>query len=78
MLRVTQKPIQKKTLAVWQRGFNSPDDTHCATRFEVMNITFICHRDFWRKKRLPDAELKFIQSSFLADCVTLSVLNTGQ
>jgi len=27
MLRVTQKPIQKKTLAVWQRGFNSSDDT---------------------------------------------------
>lgn len=27
MLRLTQKLIQKKTLAVWQRGFNSPDDT---------------------------------------------------
>ncbi|PUB53117.1 hypothetical protein AC520_0961 [Enterobacter sp. OLF] len=27
MLRLTQKPIQKKTLAVWQRGFNLPDDT---------------------------------------------------
>jgi hypothetical protein len=49
MLRVTQKPIQKKTLAVWQRGFNSPDDTHCAGKFEVMKVTFIGHMNFWRK-----------------------------
>ena len=46
ILRVTQKPIQKKTLAVWQRGFNSPDDTVCARNFEVIEVTFMGHMNF--------------------------------